>query len=70
MAELDSVNEANSSKKGESSATSILGLVATGDASIQEAAANGGLRKIHHVDHQMTNFLGIFATYKTIVYGE
>lgn len=56
--------------KGEASATSILGLLATGDASIQKAASNGKIKKIHHVDHDLFSFLGIYASYTTIVYGE
>jgi hypothetical protein len=26
--------------------------------------------KVHHIDQQVTNILGIIATYKIIVYGE
>ncbi|MEO0087670.1 MAG: TRL-like family protein [candidate division WOR-3 bacterium] len=58
------------SKVGEASCTSILGIIVTGDASIKAAMENGGIRKIHHIDYQVTNILGIIATYKTIVYGE
>src|SRR5574344_354883 len=59
-----------SSKVGEASASSILGIVATGDASIATAAKNGNITKIHHVDVESTGILGIYATYKVIVYGE
>ncbi|MBC8371836.1 MAG: hypothetical protein H8E25_17675 [Planctomycetes bacterium] len=55
---------------GDSSVTSFLGLFAFGDSSIMAAAANGGIRKIHHVDYEVFNFLGIIACQKTIVYGE
>jgi hypothetical protein len=58
------------SKKGEASFTSILGILATGDASLKEAMERGGITKIHHIDQQVTNILGIIATYKVIVYGE
>ena len=57
-------------KVGEAEAQGILGLVATGDCSIEAAAKDGGIKKIHHVDHQSTNILGIIATFKTIVYGQ
>ena len=57
-------------KTGEASFTSILGIVCTGDASLHEAMANGGITKVHHIDQQITNILGIVATYKIIVYGE
>ena len=33
-------------------------------------ATNGGINRIHHVDHETTNILGIYAKYVTIVYGE
>ena len=60
----------NSTKVGTSQATSILGIVATGDASIDAAARSAGISKIHHVDEQSTNILGIIAKYKVYVYGE
>jgi hypothetical protein len=41
-----------------------------GDASISAAAQNGGITRIHHVDHETMNILGIYAKYTTIVYGE
>ena len=58
------------SKVGRAEASSILGIVATGDASIQEAAQNANISKISHVDYHSTNILGIYATYEVIVYGE
>ncbi len=57
-------------KVGEAEAQTILGLIAQGDCSIEAAAQDGGITKIHHVDHETTNILGIIATYKTIVYGQ
>jgi len=60
----------NSSKVGTASARSILGIAAIGDASIDAACKNGGIKAIHHVDEQSTNILGLIATYKVIVYGE
>jgi len=60
----------NSTKVGTSQATSILGIVATGDASIDAAAKSAGITKIHHVDEESTSILGFFAQYKVFVYGE
>jgi len=60
----------NSTKVGTSQATSILGIVATGDASIDAAAKSAGITKIHHVDEESRSILGIFAKYKVFVYGE
>lgn len=57
-------------KVGQSSASNILGLVATGDASIDLAAKKAGIKKISHVDAKRTSVLGIFASYTTIVYGD
>ena len=56
--------------RGEASVTSFLGLFAGGDASIKKAAANGGIRKIHHVDYEVFSVLGIFAKSTTVVYGQ
>jgi hypothetical protein len=49
-----------------------IGIVAAswGDASISAAMRNGGITRIHHVDHETTNLLGVYARYTTIVYGE
>jgi hypothetical protein len=58
-----------SSKVGTAKATAIIGIV-TGDASISAAMQNGGITKVHHVDSQVKNILGIYAEYTTTVYGE
>lgn len=57
-------------KRGESCAQSILGLVATGDASTEAAAKAGGITKISHVDSKSNNIIGVIAKYCTVVYGE
>ncbi|MCL5270163.1 MAG: TRL-like family protein [bacterium] len=59
-----------STRQGEASSMSILGLVAVGDASIKTAAEEGGLKKIDHVDYRYLNVLFIFQKFTTIVYGE
>ena len=58
-----------SAKVGKAEAWGILDF-STGDASISAAMANGGITKIHHVDHETENILGIWAKYTTVVYGE
>ncbi len=58
------------SKMGVSKATSILGLIATGDCSIKAAAANGGIKTIKYVDYDAKNTLGIYGEYTTTVYGD
>ena len=57
-------------KVGEGTVTSILGLIATGDASIRTAALSAGIQKIHFVDYKSTSILGLYATYTVLVYGE
>lgn len=61
---------AKSSKVGMASAISILGIVGVGDASIDEAMRNGGITKIHHVDHNVMSILGVFSKWTLIVHGE
>lgn len=58
------------SKRGEAEASNILGIVATGDASVTTAAKNGRISKIRTVDAEGTSILGLYSTYKTIVTGD
>jgi len=60
---------ATAPKTGMAVAQGIL-LVGWGDASISTAMANGNITKIHHVDCEVQNILGIYARYQTTVYGE
>jgi hypothetical protein len=57
-------------KRGTAACTSILSILVTGDASLDAAMRAGGMTKLHHVDTQQTNILGIIGTYTTIAYGE
>jgi len=57
-------------KSGSASCTSILGIVASGNASITAAMKNGGITKIHHVDYHSMQVLGLYAEMTTTVYGE
>ena len=56
--------------RGEADVWSFLGLISGGDSSITAAASAGGINKIHHVDYEVFNFLGIVASHTTVVYGE
>lgn len=69
-APITATSNTSSVKMGKASATSILGLVATGDASIETACKSAGITKIHHVDFHASSILGIVATYTVYVYGE
>jgi len=62
-------NNVSSDKVGVARAEGII-LIGTGDASIAAAAKNGGITRIHHVDSESMNVLGIYSRYDTIVYGE
>jgi hypothetical protein len=57
------------SKVGTAESTAII-CIATGDSSVKKAMENGGITKIHHVDYQVMNVLGIYVKYTTVVYGE
>ena len=63
-------NAGSPMKTGTAQATSILGLVATGDASIEAAKKNGNITKVYHVDWDAMNVLGIYGRYTVTVYGE
>ena len=62
-------SQSGRSKMGQASSTGII-CVATGDASIKTAAANGGITKIAHVDYHTTSVLGVYAKTTVTVYGE
>jgi hypothetical protein len=64
------VGTAQPGKMGESCASSILGWIATGDASIDAAKKAGGITQIAHVDHEQFSVIGVYATTCTIVYGQ
>jgi len=61
--------ETAATKEGKACAQTILGWVATGDASIAAAKAAGGVTKVSYVDHTSHNILGFFAEFCTIVKG-
>jgi len=48
---------------------SILGLVATGNCSVENAKANSGITNVISVDYKSNNILGIIHTGKTIITG-
>jgi hypothetical protein len=68
--DIDMNNTPVSSKSGRAMTTSIIGLVATGDASINTAARDGGLTTIHYADYEYKNLVGIIQNYTTVVYGD
>lgn len=57
-------------KVGTAICESYLGMVAIGDASIEAAKANAGITKVHHVDYEAKNILGLYGKYTVTVHGE
>lgn len=45
-------------------------LVAWGDASMEEAAADGGIREVSHMDYRLTIILMFWRRFDLIVYGD
>ena len=68
--DLDFENTDLGSKTGKSESTSILGLVAWGDASSAAAARNGGISNLKHADYEYFHVLGVYQRYRTVVYGD
>lgn len=62
-------NGAAATKTGKACASTILTMVATGDASVEAAKANGGITQVAVVDHSAKNILGIWGEFCTIVRG-
>ena len=56
-------------KTGQAKCLSILGIVATGDCSIDAAAKNGNISEIKSVDVKTFSILGLFSEETTIVTG-
>ena len=61
---------AGSSKVGTAEVKGYVGLGAPGDASIQTAARDAGITRIHHVDYQAKSYVGVYTIYTVIVYGD
>ncbi|HEX5276258.1 MAG TPA: TRL-like family protein [Fluviicoccus sp.] len=58
------------SKSGQACATNMLGLITTGDASIDAAKQNGGITQLATVDHASTSILGLYSQFCTVARGE
>lgn len=56
-------------KVGTAKATTILGLVSTGDAGIKAASQDGNIKDIHYVDQQVESIFIFFIKRTTKVYG-
>lgn len=61
---------ATAAKSASGSNVNILGLIVTGDASLQTIMQKGHISKIHHVDNSYLNVLGFYGKTTVTVYGE
>jgi hypothetical protein len=66
----EATQHSNTTKEGKACANTIMGLVATGDASISAAKAAGGITEVAHVDHSAKSVMGITGEFCTIVKGK
>lgn len=57
-------------KSASASATSILSLIAVGNASLNAAASEGAITKISWATYKAVNILSIYGKYTVTVYGE
>ncbi|MCX4026037.1 hypothetical protein H0A36_23615 [Endozoicomonas sp. SM1973] len=58
------------SKKGEACATTIIGLINEGDASIETAKTNGGISRIATADYHTKGFFPFYGSSCVIVTGQ
>ena len=58
------------SKMGEAKCQTMFGCFASGDASINAACSDAKITKVGWVNQEVLNILGIYGSYKTVVYGE
>lgn len=63
-------NSRTGGKAGEACATSILGLVTTGNASASEAARKAGITRITFTENTFENIVGVYSKYCLIVHGD
>jgi hypothetical protein len=57
-------------KIGTAECTSLLGLVASGDCSIEAAMKDGGITHVAYIDYHTSSILGLVATFTLTVHGE
>lgn len=67
---VDATPLAEAPKTGEACVNSVLGLVASGDASIEQAKKNGDIKEVATVNAHSTSILFVYNKYCTIVTGK
>lgn len=63
-------NETGGAKKGKACTHSILGLVAFGDGSVENATRDSGIKKVKAIDLSGFSILGLYAQLCTVVTGD
>ena len=62
---------AKQTKTGRATSQAVLGIAAIGDGGINKAMKNGGITKVHHIDHNIHLLLwGLYVSDTLIVHGE
>ncbi len=67
---ITSTGKAAGSRTGTATCVNYAGAYAAGDASIEAAAKDGGIRNIHTVDFEFINYSPFYSRTTTIVTGE
>ena len=62
-------NKGKPTKEGTSRSQSFVGMVATGDSSIDKAVRDGSITEVQYVDWHAKNIMGFLGTYETVVKG-
>lgn len=62
-------SSSSATKSGTACSSNILGIIATGDASIDAAKKAGGITTVSTVDVETSNILTFYASVCTIVHG-
>ena len=58
-------------KTGRATSSAVFGITASGDGGIDAAMKDGGITKVHHIDHNITLFVyGLYWSETLIVHGE
>ncbi|MDD2941534.1 MAG: TRL-like family protein [bacterium] len=62
-------NNIPSTRRGEACATNILGIVSTGDSTVDTAKRQGGITRVSSIDRSFYSILGVYAKACTIISG-
>jgi len=57
-------------KTGTATVENYLGIISTGDCSLEEATKDVGIKKISYVDYEYFNVLGVYQRFTVIVHGD